>query len=162
MFSYEDIAFSVAPASTSSHSSGPSPHCVVLAQNLIQTYSRCAKSMCLACMQYNNINMYICIYIYNYIYIYQNASKCHINKILIKKCHYSNCQLSTEGPGSQRNRCLQNHQPVQPAKAKLHFHQEGPEGEEKSHENIVHYGIPTGSPECQNWRPIPIVYIECA
>ena len=78
MFSYEDIAFSVAPASTSSHSSGPSPHCVALAQNLIQTYSRCAKSMFLACMQYNNINMYICIYIYNYIYIYikmhQNAT----------------------------------------------------------------------------------------
>ena len=97
MFSYEDIAFSVAPASTSSHSSGPSPHCVALAQNLIQTYSRCAKSMFLACMQYNNINMYICIYIYvyNYIYIYQNASKCHINKILIKKCHFLaivNCQ----------------------------------------------------------------------
>ena len=67
-FSYEDIAFSVAPASTSSHSSGPS-HCVALAENLIQTYSRCAKSMFLACMQYNKFDICTCVYIYIYIYM---------------------------------------------------------------------------------------------
>ena len=65
----------------------------------------------------------------------------------IKKCHYgSNCHLSIGAPGSQQNRCLQNHQPVQPAKAKLPLSQ----GEEKSHEIIlIHSVFPQ---EAQNVR----------